>query len=262
MRAFVVRLWKWLGDVSSPLQAITALFAIGGVLVGVLFLVLNSLSSNPRSTDDAGHSVQTDCAKFLEDENYPDGSVVPRGQTITKSWIVENCGDTVWRGYRAVRTAGGFGPDAFSIPEVQPNTRARLSTQVTVPATPGLHRATYSVSGPRGRFQDGFWIEVMVLAPTPTSTPFPSSSSVVRLAAGRSEGVFGGEVTISLVRTSYEGSPPRDKVLAIVSVDGYPPLTIDREDVGYVVVYEAQQRYQIRIVTAATSSAEFQVTRL
>jgi hypothetical protein len=106
-----------------------------------------------------------DCARFVADLNYPDGTVVARGQTIRKGWRLANCGDTTWSaggGYRAVRTGGSYGPSSFSVPTVAPGKNGDLYVNITVPTTAGTHRATYRLEGPRGRFGEAFWVQVVV----------------------------------------------------------------------------------------------------
>ena len=104
----------------------------------------------------------SDCAAFVADLTYPDGSQVDPGQTISKGWRLRNCGTTSWSGYRAVRVDGSYGPASFAVPGVAPDTTGDLYTSITVPSTAGLHRATYRMQGPSGQFGDAFWVEVNV----------------------------------------------------------------------------------------------------
>ena len=66
----------------------------------------------------AGQASAADCATFVADLNYPDGSPVDPGQTITKGWRLRNCGATNWVNYRAVRVGGSYGPVSFDVPSV------------------------------------------------------------------------------------------------------------------------------------------------
>src|SRR3990172_7740554 len=113
---------------------------------------------------EASGAEAADCATFVADLNYPDGSQVSPGETINKGWRLRNCGDTTWSGFTAVRVGGSFGPASFSVPTVSPGNTVDLFTNVTVPTTAGTHRATYRIQGPRGAFGDPFWVEVNVVA--------------------------------------------------------------------------------------------------
>jgi hypothetical protein len=110
-----------------------------------------------------------DCAAFVRDVNYPDGTMVVAGTEITKRWELRNCGNTTWSsGYKAVRIGGSYGPSEFSVPAASPGQVVVVLTRLRVPTTSGLQRATYRLRGPRGTFGDQFWIEVLVV-PGPVS---------------------------------------------------------------------------------------------
>ena len=109
-----------------------------------------------------------DCAEFVADLNYPDDTGVSAGETIRKGWRLDNCGDTSWStegGYRAVRTAGSYGPASFAIPSAGPGQIADLYTDITVPDTAGTYRSTYRLEGPRGAFGTEFWVQIVVAEP-------------------------------------------------------------------------------------------------
>jgi hypothetical protein len=121
-------------------------------------------TNRPNNTD-------TDCARFVSDLNYFDGTVVSPGETINKGWRLSNCGDTTWStagGYQAVRIGGSYGPTSFNIPTVDPGQPGDLYADITVPTTAGTHRATYQLEGPAGTFGDPFWVEIVVQTTTPT----------------------------------------------------------------------------------------------
>jgi murein DD-endopeptidase MepM/ murein hydrolase activator NlpD len=106
-----------------------------------------------------------DCSAFVRDLTYGDGSAVSPGETISKGWLLSNCGSTTWGtsgGYRAVRISGSYGPTSFNIPTVGPGQTGDLFASITVPTTAGTHRATYKLEGPGGMFGDPFWVEVVV----------------------------------------------------------------------------------------------------
>ncbi len=89
-----------------------------------------------------------------------------------------------------------------------------------------------------------------------------SNQQTVTVHSGNTEKVFGGELFISLVGTSFEGTPLRDKVVASVSAPGFPSVSIDKQDVGYTTIYSAKAKFEIRITSASTFTADFLVTRL
>jgi pimeloyl-ACP methyl ester carboxylesterase len=106
--------------------------------------------------------LSSDCARFVADANYPDGSRVAPSQVFEKRWRIQNCGSATWgSSYQAVRTAGAFGPAAFAV-SAAPNAEALLSAFFTAPSNPGTYRATYRLQGPNGLFGDSFWVEVVV----------------------------------------------------------------------------------------------------
>ncbi len=103
----------------------------------------------------------TDCARFVSDVNYPDGSVVAPGQVFEKRWRLQNCGTSSWSGYQAVRTSGTYGPVSFPVSGAAGGP-ASVAAMFTAPASPGTYRATYKMQGPSGQFGDAFWAEVVV----------------------------------------------------------------------------------------------------
>lgn len=92
----------------------------------------------------------------------------------------------------------------------------------------------------------------------------PQEASVeVTVATEKTEAAFGGDLLISLVQTAFEGDPLRHKVIATVGSPGHPSAKIEREDVGYELMYDGKGgRYSVRVTTATTFSATFLVTRL
>jgi photosystem II stability/assembly factor-like uncharacterized protein len=109
-----------------------------------------------------GEPVTNDCSRFISDVTIPDGTVVAPGETVQKTWQLENCGDTTWNGYRAIRIDGTFGPESFDAPSVSPGERADIGVEITAPTEPGMHRTVYKLEGPRGQFGTNFFIQVTV----------------------------------------------------------------------------------------------------
>jgi hypothetical protein len=109
-----------------------------------------------------GEPITNDCSRFISDVTIPDDTVVAPGETVQKTWQLENCGDTTWNSYRAVRIDGTFGPESFDVSSVSPGERADIGVEITVPTEPGTHKATYKLEGPRGQFGTNFFIQVTV----------------------------------------------------------------------------------------------------
>lgn len=91
---------------------------------------------------------------------------------------------------------------------------------------------------------------------TQSSTP---SFELSKLDTQTTSSLFGGKVFISLVGLSYEGNPPRHKVVATIGAPGKQNFTLEKVDVGYVTVFEG---YEIRLVASDTFTATFAVTHL
>jgi pimeloyl-ACP methyl ester carboxylesterase len=110
-----------------------------------------------------GGSGGANCARFVADVNYPDGTAVAPGQTFEKRWRLQNCGTSSWSGYQAVRISGNYGPASFPVSGAARAT-VEVAAQITAPTAPGTYRATYRLQGPGGQFGDSFWVEVKVRA--------------------------------------------------------------------------------------------------
>jgi hypothetical protein len=107
-----------------------------------------------------------DCADFIEDINFPDGTPVQPGQTFLKGWRLQNCGSETWstaNGYDVRRIAGDYGPLVFDVPVVPPGGVGDFWATVTAPTDPGIHQANYRIHHNGVSFQDGFWVNVEVV---------------------------------------------------------------------------------------------------
>ncbi len=167
---------------------------LGGVAVITLLLVaaISAMAAPaPASTPDdtvalTTHEVDradiellaqsSDCARFVTDVNFPDGSSVRTGQSIDKVWRLQNCG-SAWSGVQAVRVGGNYGPASFGVPQAGANQTVEVHAGITAPNNAGQHqRATYQLRGPRGNFGPTFWVELNVTDPHPqpvTGAPQP-----------------------------------------------------------------------------------------
>jgi len=65
----------------------------------------------------------------------------------------------------------------------------------------------------------------------------------------------------SALAASFKGSPLRHKVTATIEALVYKNLTINNQDIGYVVKYKAKDAFRIRVLSADISSAGFNIIR-
>ena len=100
-----------------------------------------------------------DAASFVSDVTYPDGSVVGRGNTFTKTWRVRNVGTCTWtNSYQLVYVSGEKfgGKNATSLPaSVAPGQTVDLSIQLVTPNQDGRYRGYWKLSNASG-VQFGF----------------------------------------------------------------------------------------------------------
>jgi hypothetical protein len=94
---------------------------------------------------------------------------------------------------------------------------------------------------------------------TPNNAPIDRQE--LSVAEGSTESFFGGDVLISLIQTSLEGEPLRQKVFANVGSPRGHDFKIDRKDIGFSFYYTGKAKYQIRITGAETFYAKFLVVR-
>jgi hypothetical protein len=99
---------------------------------------------------------------------------------------------------------------------------------------------------------------------TPTQSPLSTESQgreELTIAEGSTESFFGGDVLISLIQTSLEGNPRRQKVFANVGSPSGRDFKIEQKDIGYSFYYNGKAKYQIRITGADTLYATFLIVR-
>ena len=181
----VIPLWTISLPVIDPAIDVPVAFPLPSVgMIGIysgLFTAGGAQAVELAWVDTTGSA--EDCAAFVADLTYPDGTAVSPGETISKGWRMSNCGDTTWSaggGFRAVRISGSYGPTSFSIPTVGPGATGDLYASITVPTSSGTHRATYQLEGPRGTFGDRFWVEITVQSTTTTVTVDDGDSGFVK----------------------------------------------------------------------------------
>lgn len=105
-------------------------------------------------------STAVDCSRFEDAIRTPNRALAP-GERFRTDWRFTNCGRSDWRGYRAVRIEGNFGPEAISIQGWAPGTTGTIWLEAAGPTAPGRYRLTYQLQGTRGPFGT-FWAEIAV----------------------------------------------------------------------------------------------------
>ncbi|MFI9380033.1 NBR1-Ig-like domain-containing protein [Kutzneria sp. NPDC052558] len=101
-------------------------------------------------------AIPGDRATFVSDLDVPDGTVVPAGGRIVKTWALRNSGTVPWIG-RYLRRAAAFGPDECvtpaeaPIPATRPGEAVRVSVDVRLPETPGYHQVYWKMVDSTGR---------------------------------------------------------------------------------------------------------------
>lgn len=116
-----------------------------------LFAPTNSPTSFPTFTLAPPLQTVTKCdaAAFVADVTYPDGSVIGRGQTFTKTWRVKNVGACAWTtAYDLVFVSGEkFGAsNVVALPaDVAPGRSVDISVQLTSPTQDGRYRGYWKL---------------------------------------------------------------------------------------------------------------------
>ncbi len=107
--------------------------------------------------------------RYLDDVNYPDGSLFAPGQSFEKQWLVENNGSCDWGTGYTLRFVSGDPLGATGEVAIFPARAASqvtLSIQFTAPQQPGLYRSTWQPFDPLGQpFGDSFYVEIVVQSP-------------------------------------------------------------------------------------------------
>jgi hypothetical protein len=115
-------------------------------------------------------SPASDCLsalRYLQDLNYPDGSVVSPGQSVEKQWRVENNGSCDWDERYKLKLLEGF-PQLGANPEqalypARAGFQATLTINFTAPMEAGTYRTSWQGVDPQGKpFGDAIFMEIVV----------------------------------------------------------------------------------------------------
>ncbi len=80
-------------------------------------------------------NVSDDNAKFIGDINFPDGTVVEKGDVFEKTWKFENTGTTTWTEAYTLRFLEGnlFGDDSITFVYLPGNVAPGKTVEISVP---------------------------------------------------------------------------------------------------------------------------------
>jgi hypothetical protein len=108
----------------------------------------------------------SDSLVFLEDETFPDGTVVAGGAEVEKIWLVANAGTCNWDERYRLRFASGSEMGAAAEQALVParsGAEAHLRIVFTAPTEPGTYQSVWQAYSPNGEpFGDVVYIEIVV----------------------------------------------------------------------------------------------------
>ncbi len=109
----------------------------------------------------------TDSLKYIQDINYPDGTVVSGGQSIDKQWLVENNGTCNWEGNYSLKLLNGYtsmgAAGEMILRPAQAGSQLTITINFTAPSLPGPYRTAWQAYNPDGiAFGDAIYMEVNV----------------------------------------------------------------------------------------------------
>jgi hypothetical protein len=130
--------------------------------------------------------VLCDAATFIKDVTIPDGTIIGRSATFTKTWRIQNTGTCSWTTSYALVFVNGYqmtGSSGIAMPSVvNPGQIIDLSITMTAPATDGHYQGFWKLRnaagvlfgiGPQG--QGAFWTDINVAGPIYTAYDFAAS---------------------------------------------------------------------------------------
>lgn len=116
-----------------------------------------------------------DNAVFISDITFPDGSVIPAGTRIEKTWRIRNSGASTWGPGYALAFVGDNhmnGPDTILLPKALPGEVVDITIALEAPLAPGNHRSSWRPRNPEGMlFGPVLFADIRVpVSSTPGST--------------------------------------------------------------------------------------------
>ena len=168
-------------------------------------------TSEPTATQGSGGSQpdtdRLDDATFITDVTIPDYLFVEIGADFTKTWRLQNSGDTTWTtAYQIVFEKGDSMGGPLSIPmpgEVKPGEVIDISVDLTAPDTPGEYTSWYILQN-----ADGEKFGVGKDGDLPIFVIITAVSGQSGSPGGIAGGAYVTNVTINGDKVNYTGSCP------------------------------------------------------
>lgn len=152
----------------------------------------------------------------LIDENTPAGSHVAGGTSFTKTWTVQNTGNTTWtaaKGYRLVHVSGSplsaTSPIALQAGEsIAPGATKTWSVDMTAPISVQAHQGAWQMeqSGV-GRFGPSLAVQIAVPEPAADPAPDPAVDAGAESASGHDASTPTAEAEPGLDAGLFEENP-------------------------------------------------------
>jgi uncharacterized protein YkwD len=160
--------------------------------------VTTTTSETPGTIEGSGTPAVSgtcqDSAVMIEDVSVPDNSVMPRGQTFTKTWRFLNNGKCNWSGYTIAFFAGDRmeSPDSVPVPNAEAGKTVDVSVELTAPSIDGSYTGFYVLKNSKGEtlpigIEKAFWLKILIgnVTPAPVSTVPVSNGTPVAAATVR-----------------------------------------------------------------------------
>ena len=112
----------------------------------------------------------TDEAVLLEDVTIPDGTILARGESFTKTWRLKNTGTCPWdAGYSLIFLTGARmdAPDSVPLSITLPGASMDISVQLIAPSVNGSYMGVFALRNSLGQSvmigsSDNIWVKIRV----------------------------------------------------------------------------------------------------
>lgn len=171
-----------------PNTGATPLATVGVPNTGATAVIPGTGGATATPVTTSGGGQVCDSSLYISDVTIPDGTVVAPGQSLVKTWRIENTGSCVWAPEYKLAFVNGTFMGASSVAlgtRVRPGKQLDVTVDLTAPLTAGSYTGVYQLQNARGQsFGSIFTIVITVsgsaVAPTATrastATPAPTAT--------------------------------------------------------------------------------------